>query len=101
MRRGKISRPCGTSARPRRARSCGCSAVMSAPSQRMRPARIGCSPTMARIRLVLPTPLRPSTQVTVPRSAVTLTPAQDVARAVIEVDVLGGEHGVSVRDRLR
>ena len=46
---------------------------MSLPSQVMRPARIGCSPMMARIRLVLPTPLRPSTQVTVPVSATTLT----------------------------
>ena len=37
------------------------------------PPLIGRWPTIARRRLVLPTPLRPSTQVTLPGSAVRLT----------------------------
>src|SRR3954451_9517998 len=40
----------------------------------MEPAEIGYWPTMARSRLVLPTPLRPSTQVTLPGSAAIDTP---------------------------
>ena len=49
-------------------------AVMSSPLKRMAPFETGWRPTMARIRLVLPTPLRPSTQVTLPGSAVSDTP---------------------------
>ena len=48
--------------------------VMSAPLNRMAPLRTGCWPTMARISVVLPTPLRPSTQVTWPISAFSDTP---------------------------
>ena len=40
---------------------------MSFPSQKMRPPRMGCRPKIARSRLVLPTPLRPSRHVTLPR----------------------------------
>ena len=58
---------------PRAARSQVGIRVMSAPSQTMRPARIGCCPVTARIRLVLPTPLRPMTQVTASFAAVRLT----------------------------
>ena len=69
MSSGKISRPCGTMAMPLRARSTVESRVMSLPSNMMVPDFTGCWPTSARNRLVLPTPLRPSTQVTLPGSA--------------------------------
>jgi hypothetical protein len=46
---------------------------MSRPSQRIDPDVIGCAPTMARSSEVLPTPLRPSRQVTAPISAVSET----------------------------
>ena len=48
--------------------------VMSLPSKMIEPALTGCWPTMARSRLVLPTPLRPSTQVTLPGSALSEMP---------------------------
>src|SRR5262249_20185819 len=54
---------------PRRARSLGLSRVMSAPSNVIAPLLTGCCPASASRRLVLPTPLRPSTQVTLPGSA--------------------------------
>src|SRR5438876_749463 len=54
---------------PRRARSLGLSQVMSAPSNVITPLLTGCCPASASRRLVLPTPLRPSTQVTLPGSA--------------------------------
>ena len=69
VKRGKMSRPCGTQAIPRRARSNIRSRVMSAPSHRIVPPVTGWAPVMARIRLVLPTPFRPSTAVTAPGSA--------------------------------
>jgi hypothetical protein len=59
---------------PARARSNGRSLLMSWPSKAMAPLLIGCCPTRARNRLVLPTPLRPSTQVTSPGVAVSDTP---------------------------
>ena len=68
-----MSRPCGTQAMPRRARSYVGSDVMSSLSQRIEPAVIGCAPTIARNSDVLPTPLRPSKQVTAPVSAVSDT----------------------------
>jgi hypothetical protein len=71
---GKISRPCGTKPMPRRARSYGFSPVMSLPSSMIEPPAIGYWPTMARSSEVLPTPLRPSTQVTLPGSAESETP---------------------------
>ncbi len=70
---GKISRPCGTSAMPRLARSKGASAVTSSPFQRMRPRDALFWPTMARMSEVLPTPLRPMTQAIFPVSAVSET----------------------------
>jgi hypothetical protein len=54
---------------PRRARSLGLRRVMSSPSNVMAPLLIACCPASASRRLVLPTPLRPSTQVTLPASA--------------------------------
>jgi len=47
---------------------------MSAPSKTIDPPDIGYCPTIARNRLVLPTPLRPNTQVTLPGSAEIETP---------------------------
>src|ERR1700722_14756504 len=47
---------------------------MSAPSKTIAPPEIGYCPTIARNRLVLPTPLRPSTHVTLPGSAEIETP---------------------------
>src|ERR1700742_4100232 len=47
---------------------------MSAPSKVIEPEAIGYCPTMARSRLVLPTPLRPSTHITLPGSALIETP---------------------------
>ena len=47
---------------------------MSAPSKVIEPEAIGYWPTMARSSVVLPTPLRPSTQVTLPGSAEIETP---------------------------
>ena len=60
---------------------------MSAPSKVIEPEAIGYWPTMARSRLVLPTPLRPSTHVTLPGSADDRDAAQRLGRAVIEADV--------------
>jgi len=59
---------------PRRARSDGRSVVMSLLSQVMLPLLTGCWPTSARNRLLLPTPLRPSTQVTAPGAALSEMP---------------------------
>ena len=47
---------------------------MSAPSNSIEPDAIGYWPTIARSSEVLPTPLRPSTQVTLPGSAASETP---------------------------
>ncbi|MFK4663961.1 hypothetical protein ABIF76_004815 [Bradyrhizobium ottawaense] len=47
---------------------------MSLPSSTIAPDEIGYCPTMARKSEVLPTPLRPSTQVTLPGSAEIETP---------------------------
>ena len=47
---------------------------MSVPSNVIEPPAIGYWPTIARNRLVLPTPLRPSTHVTLPGSAAIETP---------------------------
>ncbi len=47
---------------------------MSAPSKLIEPDAIGYWPTMARSSEVLPTPLRPSTHVTLPGSAEIETP---------------------------
>ena len=56
---------------------------------------------IARIRLVLPTPLRPSTQVHRADLGVDDDAAQGMAGAVIEVDVLDVQHRLSAPDRLR
>ena len=53
----------------------------------------GCWPTSARSRLVLPTPLRPSTQVTLPGSASSEIAAQRLRRAVVQIDGVDLEHG--------
>ena len=47
---------------------------MSLPSSAIEPPAIGYWPTIARSSEVLPTPLRPSTQVTLPGSADSETP---------------------------
>ena len=47
---------------------------MSLPSRAIEPPDIGYCPTIARSSEVLPTPLRPSTQVTLPGSADSETP---------------------------
>ena len=47
---------------------------MSSPSKVIEPEAIGYWPTIARNRMVLPTPLRPSTHVTLPGSAEIETP---------------------------
>jgi hypothetical protein len=52
---------------------------MSAPSNMIVPRLTACWPTSARSRLVLPTPLRPSTQVTLPGSACSDTPRRACA----------------------
>ena len=66
---GKISRPCGTIGDAGAGALHGGEPVISVPPSVMEPLLTGCWPTMARSRLVLPTPLRPSTQVTLPGSA--------------------------------
>jgi hypothetical protein len=48
-------------------------AEMSSPRKPILPALIACCPTMARISVVLPTPLRPITQVTRPGLALSET----------------------------
>ncbi len=52
---------------------------MSLPSNTIAPDEIGYCPTMARSSDVLPTPLRPSTQVTLPGSAAIETPRKACA----------------------
>ena len=59
---GKISRPSGTCTRPRATRRSGLSAVMSSPSNRMRPRAAGTRPEMQFSVVVLPAPLAPSRQ---------------------------------------
>jgi len=59
---------------PARARSEAANVVMSRPSQVMEPDRTRSSPMMARSSDDLPTPLRPSTVVTLPGSACSDTP---------------------------
>ena len=56
-------------AEPRRARACGGSVVMSAPSKRIAPERAGRRPVRHFSSVVLPTPLRPSSVVTAPDGA--------------------------------
>ena len=55
-------------------------------------ALTGWWPTMARSSELLPTPLRPSTQVILPRSAVDRDVAQRLRRAVVQIDVLNRQH---------
>ena len=76
---GKMSRPCGTHATPRRARSCVGNRVMSSPRHTICPPLTGCAPVMARSKLVLPTPLRPKRHVTRPASARIDTPRNAIA----------------------
>ena len=54
---------------PRRARSLGRKRVISSPSRVIVPLLTDCWPASASRRLVLPTPLRPRTQVTLPGCA--------------------------------
>ena len=89
---GKISRPCGTTATPRRARASAASRPMSSPSQVMRPPLMRWRPEIARMREVLPTPLRPRMQVTWPGSAVSDTAPERLSGAVLHVDVGELEH---------
>ncbi len=79
-------------AMPLRARSTVESLVMSLPSNMIEPELTGRWPTMARNRLVLPTPLRPSTQVTLPDLGLERNAAQRLRRAVVEIDVADVEH---------
>ena len=53
----------------------------------------GWCPTMARSSELLPTPLRPSTQVILPGSAADRHVPQRLRRAVVEIDALDGQHG--------
>src|SRR4030095_6379661 len=53
---------------------CGGRCVVSTPSQDTCPLRGGVSPVSERQSVVLPTPFRPSTAVTLPRSARSETP---------------------------
>ena len=53
---------------------CGGNPVMSVPSNTMRPEEGGVSPMMARMVVVLPTPLRPSRQTHSPRATVSEMP---------------------------
>ena len=54
---------------PSRARSCGASLVTSRPSKLIDPLFTGSKPARHFSSVVLPTPLRPSTQVTAPDGA--------------------------------
>jgi hypothetical protein len=74
VRRGKISRPWGTLPMPARARRWAASPSIAWPSHSMRPLWTDASPRIARSSEVLPTPLRPSTQVTRPGAASSPTP---------------------------
>ena len=47
---------------------------------------------MARSSELLPTPLRPSTQVILPTSAVDGHPPQRLRRAVVQIDALNRQH---------
>lgn len=71
---GKISLPCGTNAMPDRARLYAELRSSAFPSKATVPDVSLLWPTINLIRLVLPTPLRPSTQVILPASAVRETP---------------------------
>src|SRR6266446_6047849 len=62
----KTRRPCGTRPTPRRAISCAARPVTSKPFSTTAPRRTGIRPPMARMSVVLPTPLRPSTVATCP-----------------------------------
>ena len=74
VRLGKICRPSGTSPSPRRARSCAGRRVISAPSSMMRPPRAAISPVMAFTVVVLPMPLRPSSETASPAPMSRSTP---------------------------
>ena len=65
---------------------------MSWPSQAILPADGRTWPDDARSVLVLPTPLRPITQVISPTTAVSDTPPERLAGAVVEVDALDLQH---------
>jgi len=75
--RGKMRRPSGTRAMPRRAISCVCTRVMSSPSKTMRPALALGLPNRLIISVDLPAPLAPIkvtisptwTSTSMPRSA--------------------------------
>ena len=54
-------------------------AVMSAPSNAMRPARGGVRPRMERISVVLPEPFEPNRQVMRPRAIESDTPSSTSA----------------------
>ena len=71
---GKISLPCGTNAMPDRARSYAALRSSAFPSKATLPDVSLCWPTIDLIKLVLPTPLRPSTQVILPAPAFSDTP---------------------------
>ena len=74
VRRGKISRPCGTYATPDCTRWCGLLWVIVFPCQMTSPVFAGISPIRHFSSVVFPTPLRPSRQVTSPVTASKLTP---------------------------
>ena len=57
----------------------------------IRPVRMGTKPISERSSVVLPTPLRPSSAVTLPAGSSKPDIAQDVAAAVVLVEVLN-EH---------
>ena len=56
------------------------------------PRAIGCSPTTARRKLVLPTPFRPISAVTSPARAVERHVPQRLRGAVVEIDMIRDQH---------
>ena len=71
-----MRRPCGTRPTPRRAIAYDGSRSIDSPAKRIVPRRGGVKPMIERISVVLPTPLRPSTAVTAPAGARSVTPCR-------------------------
>ena len=71
---GKIIRPCGTSAMPERMRAWAGCLTTSTPSKVMTPVEGFSRPTMLRMSVVLPTPLRPMRHTTWPLGTSNETP---------------------------
>ncbi len=69
-----MRRPCGTSASPLRAIRYDGQLSIARPSKTTRPARGGVKPTMLRMAVVLPAPLRPSSATASPEATRSDTP---------------------------